>query len=493
MSTVFLSYSSEQSEAASRIELSLKEDGHDVFRDRSSLPPGEAFDARIRASVEESDLFVFLISRESVSQGRYTLTELTFAEHKWGNPSGHVLPVLVEPVPRDAIPAFLRAVTILNPKGNLTAEVAAEVARMSASWWRRMIEPRRLVPAVVVALILAAITWTGLPTYLERREQAAEVRGLLEQSRSQAASGRYEDAWKLLEDAHTVAPRSPDVPEAQERLAMEWLRSNGLGFWTSDHVQVLVDRTLPVLSRGANAAEGEHLGNLLAHLGWTEYLRDLVGASGRLRTVEYYRRALDVDSHNVYAQAMWGFEILRVMDRSKDAIAAARQHFSAAVESGREREYVRYVEIAALLRAYSQVWAGNPDAETEAIRVAIEMRAKGETRPKGSLKRRLWDIYHFEGVTADHLDPLLRALPPAEHLATFRWLFPEDELSENQGPTLFNYLHVLAQVQERGGDRDGALDSYRRLLAEFKSKKLDSGTAMQIVDHANAAIKRLSG
>src|SRR6266540_2206194 len=125
-SSIFLSYASEQSEAATHIELSLKGDGYSVFRDRTSLPPGESFDARILAAIEESDLFIFLISRESISHGRYTLTELKFAEQKWGHPAGHVLPVLVEPVPKEAIPIFLRAVTILQPQGNVTAEVAAE-------------------------------------------------------------------------------------------------------------------------------------------------------------------------------------------------------------------------------------------------------------------------------------------------------------------------------------------------------------------------------
>jgi hypothetical protein len=52
MSTVFLSYASEQGEAATRIELSLKGEGYSVFRDRSSLPPGESFDVRIRAAIE---------------------------------------------------------------------------------------------------------------------------------------------------------------------------------------------------------------------------------------------------------------------------------------------------------------------------------------------------------------------------------------------------------------------------------------------------------
>jgi hypothetical protein len=94
--TIFLSYSSAQGEIAARIELALKGEGHAVFRDRSSLPPGESFDERIRNAIEESDLLVFLISRDSVAAGRYTLTELKFAEQKWPHPGGRVLPVYAE-------------------------------------------------------------------------------------------------------------------------------------------------------------------------------------------------------------------------------------------------------------------------------------------------------------------------------------------------------------------------------------------------------------
>ena len=187
-SSIFLSYASEQSEAATRIELSLKGDGYSVFRDRSSLPPGESFDARILAAIEESDLFIFLIGRESISQGRYTLTELKFAEQKWGHPAGHVLPVLVEPVPKEAIPNFLRAVTILQPQGNVTAEVAAEVARMTAPWWRRMLQPRRLVPTAAVMLVIVVVAWIGLPGYLERREQERQAAKLVKQSQSKVES-----------------------------------------------------------------------------------------------------------------------------------------------------------------------------------------------------------------------------------------------------------------------------------------------------------------
>ena len=57
---------------------------------------------------------------------------------------------------------------------------------------------------------------------------------------------------------------------------------------------------------------------------------------------------------------------------------------------------------------------------------------------------------------------------------------------------MFDYLAVLAQLEEHGGDRAAALNSYRRLLGEFALKKYDSGRALQIVNRANAAIQRLS-
>jgi tetratricopeptide (TPR) repeat protein len=492
MGAVFLSYSSEQSEAAARIELSLKEDGHSVFRDRSSLPAGEGYDTQIRAAVEDCEVFVFLVSRESVSPGRYTLTELGFAQSKWSNPSGHVLPVIVESVPTDSIPAFLRAVTMLHPQGNLTAEVAAEVARMTASWWRRMLAPRRLVPALAVALIAAAVAWLALPTYLDRRKQAAEVSLLVKQGLSQADTAAFDDGWKLLEQARAIAPVSREVLEAEQQLAMEWVRLNGLGVWTSDYLQRLLDTTVPVLQRAAGEASGQRRADLVAHLGWAEDLRTRIEGSGQ-GGIDNYRRALDLDPRNVYAHAMWGFEILRRLDGGKDAVDAAKPHFSAAIESGREREYVRLVEISALLRTYNQVWTDNPAFEIEAIRVVNDMRAKGEPRPTDFLKRRLWAIYHWQAVAADHLESLRPALPPAEHLATFRWAFPQEGLSEKEGPSLFNYLYVLAQLQEQAGDRAGAVDSYRKAVEEFSKNKYTASRSIIMNGRAAAAIKRLSG
>ena len=496
-SSIFLSYASEQSDAATQIELSLRGNGYSVFRDRTSLPPGETFDARILTAIEESDLFIFLISRDSIAQGRYTLTELKFAEQKWGHPAGHVLPVLLEPVPKEAIPNFLRAVTMLQPRGNVTAEVAAAVARMTAPWWRRMLQPRRLLPTAAIMLIIVVVAWMGLPHYLERRGQERQAAELEKQSQLKAESGDYTNAWKLLEQANAIAPGSSDVIEAQERLAMKLLRDAGFNYFRGNrsYFEELVNQTSPVLSRGASGAKSERLGNLLAHMGWAEYLRERAGVGG-LQPAQHYRRALEVDPGNVYGHAMWGFEILRKRG-AVAAIAEAKQHFSAALESRREREYLRSLQISALLQSYTNVWIEDPEREKEAIRVANDMRINGETRPKGwgpgSVKGKLWSIYHFEVVSDDRLTPLLAALPPAEHLSLFHWVFPEDDLPEGSGaPSLFNFLFVLAQLQEQAGERAGALTSYRRLLSEFANKGYNSSRATKIARDANAAVKRLS-
>jgi hypothetical protein len=125
--TIFLSYAHEQRQIAEEVSVSLSVRGYNVFFDRSSLKPGVEYDSAIRTAVDESDLFIFLISPESLNHGSYTLTELGFAKYKWKNPSGKVLPVMAKPTLNTRVDAYLRAVTILYPQGSLSAEVAVSV------------------------------------------------------------------------------------------------------------------------------------------------------------------------------------------------------------------------------------------------------------------------------------------------------------------------------------------------------------------------------
>ena len=129
---IFLSYAHEQHPIAEEVSVSLSVRGHNVFFDRSSLKAGLEYDAAIQKAIKKCDLFVVLISPESLDQGSYTLTELGFAKDEWKNPSGRVLPVMARPTLNSKVDAYLRAVTILYPQGNLAAEVAARADALLA-------------------------------------------------------------------------------------------------------------------------------------------------------------------------------------------------------------------------------------------------------------------------------------------------------------------------------------------------------------------------
>lgn len=170
---IFLSYASEDRASADAIRLALQGEGHDVFFDREDLPPGGEFHARIRRGIEESDLVIFLVSPKTIDSGSYTLTEISICEKKWPTPDGRVLPVLLERVKPQDLPAYLSAVTFLDTTGNVPAEVAHAVDRIARERRRKWL--RRLAP-IAVATILAALaaTWffagRGAPSTREGKD-----------------------------------------------------------------------------------------------------------------------------------------------------------------------------------------------------------------------------------------------------------------------------------------------------------------------------------
>jgi hypothetical protein len=176
---VFLSYSSEDRVIAEEIQLALVSDGHVVFFDAQSLPPGGDYRQRIKVAIERADALVCLISPSSVANDSYALTELNLARKRWPSPKQHVVPVIVREVNWALIPPYLKAVTILEPKGNTAAEVAGAVMSLrdnscaeqvgvesnrSHSTW--MADWRTTLAAALITLAVGAVTgW-----YVGRRE-----------------------------------------------------------------------------------------------------------------------------------------------------------------------------------------------------------------------------------------------------------------------------------------------------------------------------------
>jgi hypothetical protein len=146
---VFLSYASAQRPLAERINYLLQSEGHSVFFDREDLPAGDTYGERIRSAVEDCKVFIFLVSPDSVSPGSYALTELTFAERVPARRAPAILPVLAAPISSlKQLPPFLAPLTLLEPRGDTAAEVAARVAEVA----RRRLRRRSLLGAAVAAL-----------------------------------------------------------------------------------------------------------------------------------------------------------------------------------------------------------------------------------------------------------------------------------------------------------------------------------------------------
>jgi len=130
--SIFVSYSSDDSQLAESIAQTLKNSGHKVFFDKDSLPPAGDYNERIRRAIRTSDRFLFLASRSALDKGKYTLTELDFAQKRWPSPVGRVFPVLVDrELEPAALPAYLSSVQAINIAGNAPAEIAATLERTS--------------------------------------------------------------------------------------------------------------------------------------------------------------------------------------------------------------------------------------------------------------------------------------------------------------------------------------------------------------------------
>jgi len=155
---IFLSYAHEQLAVAERLAASLREAGDNVFRDHDRLRGGEAFDERIADEIASTHLFLFLLSPDSVGKG-YARSELEMARKRWKRLSRHVLPVEVVPVSQEDLPGFLNVLNIVRTKGDLVADVLAEVSVVRRARTRRL-AMRGAVAAIAIAAALAVASRT---------------------------------------------------------------------------------------------------------------------------------------------------------------------------------------------------------------------------------------------------------------------------------------------------------------------------------------------
>ncbi|MEP6897747.1 MAG: hypothetical protein ABI870_04360 [Rhodanobacter sp.] len=329
----------------------------------------------------------------------------------------------------------------------------------------------------IVSLLLAL--YQGAKLVHDATDRMTQVHQLEQVAQLESDRGESARAWTSIGQAIALADAAGPVESTlwsidrrrgelrlqQQDIGMQWLRDARPG--PGQPFSTLVDPVAPVLERGAAAASGQHLADLLGHLGWSTFLasRDTGAVVDPSRD---YALALKSDPHNAYANAFWGHWMLW----QHGDPAQAAQHFADALAdsraaSGPVRAYVRSLQIAALHNEHSAA------AGSALLQVVTDMRAHGEAidaSTRGSLK----DAYAAFGRDADTTTALLHAVPPAEQVITLRQLAYDDPFMRS----------VLAQLQEAAGQPDQAMQTWRALKADAPDSVW--------VARANAAVARLS-
>lgn len=282
----------------------------------------------------------------------------------------------------------------------------------------------------------------------------------------------YSSGWQTLEKAAQLDANSSEVEAARENLAMAWL--DDIHLQENQTFSDVAQKLEPVLTRSVAATKpGPQQADLRAHIGWAYFLESRDGRSD-LDPGRNYREAAAEDPNNPYAEAMWGHWILwQHCDRVNEAIG----HFGAALASQREGDYVRHLEMAALLNCHDE------QSELEVVRVANGMREEHRS-PDDWQRDHILLIYYGRLLpSAKDAAEFINAVPPSEHVATFRWLFDALDADDRNHWLRAYYLAVL---DEAAGQHEEAIANYRLVLGHMPPH---TSAAWQ---GADAALKRLS-
>jgi TolB-like protein/Tfp pilus assembly protein PilF len=134
---VFLSYASQDAEAAARICHSLREAGIEVWFDQRELRGGDVWDQRIRREIHECELFVPVISVNTASRREgYFRLEWDLADqrtHRLARNRAFILPVCLDATPTrgaDVPESFQRVQWSRLPDGQAPPEFVRHIAQL---------------------------------------------------------------------------------------------------------------------------------------------------------------------------------------------------------------------------------------------------------------------------------------------------------------------------------------------------------------------------
>jgi hypothetical protein len=236
----------------------------------------------------------------------------------------------------------------------------------------------------VVAAVLSAGSgiYGVLEFQAEKSEHARVVEERLTAGHMEQGAKDYPGAWTDFQEAAKastsegplvslfggMSAEQQKVREAQENLAMEWLREKATKPQYASDFGSTADQVLDFLTSHAASATGTHKADLLAHVGWAHFGKKVSGARHQQElndlnvddALYYYREAVAADPTNPYANVFWGASLVEGPYGYGDAkVAEATKLFATALSSKREHDTVRKFQMASLSMwccAASKAW-----------------------------------------------------------------------------------------------------------------------------------------
>jgi tetratricopeptide (TPR) repeat protein len=326
--------------------------------------------------------------------------------------------------------------------------------------------------AAVVSLLLALNQVTGLLQNF--RIHHKEFSEAMKAGEQQQERGDYPAAFESFKRAAELDPIDRRAQMREAQAAMLWLEN---AHSRDKSFTELANQLVPVLDKALSNAKGPVAADILAHIGWANFLRYRENQADRDLVARSYQDALRMDPQNPYAHAMSGHWILW----NNGTAEAANREFSAALASGRERTFVRHLQLSAFSNEHSET------SDAQLLRIASEMRVNKEPIKAADGNNVYNRVFYLRTSDPEGLGQVLAraGLRPEEALATYDWL-----AAQSAGDQDVRRVRefIVAFLAEMAGNNAEALSKFKALQAE-----LNGQTTNSLLSDVGAAIRRLSG
>jgi hypothetical protein len=293
---------------------------------------------------------------------------------------------------------------------------------------------------------------------------------LVAAARYQAEAKDLDGAWRLADQAMQLSPVAPNIRRFQVELAMQRVRK--INRIKREHWKETAKSLIPILHRGVFSGTPRQRADVLAHLARANSILYWKGDTW-IDADRHFKQALDLDPENVFAHAYYGAFILDKEDRkcNKEKMALALEHFRLAVQSGREYEWARGLQVN---RLTSFLKRNDNYSKSHLEEIGIELIAVGEQLRNKPVKLSrlsyggLARSFAFIDRQWEMRDVFFQRYPPDQVMDIYRFLCANaGKLScSHSEPSLEQKLFIEALLLEADGQPDKAFSCLTKIYTE---------------------------